>query len=66
MQIDDFRSGAALPRAGWKKREEIEADERHVLAPYASKSADSAGRKFPEPRHVYRTEFQRDRARIIH
>ena len=57
---------AVLPRANWKTREEMEADERRVLAPYAQKSGDSRGRRFPEPRHPYRTEFQRDRARIIH
>lgn len=50
----------------WKIREQMEADERRVLAPFAQKSGDSRGRKFPEPRHPYRTEFQRDRARIIH
>jgi len=44
----------------------MEADERAVLAPFAQKSGDSRGRKFPEPGHAYRTEFQRDRARIIH
>ena len=44
----------------------MEADEKLVLAPFAQKSADSRGRKFPEPRHDFRTEFQRDRARIIH
>lgn len=50
----------------WKTREEMEADERKVLAPFAQKAGDSRGRQFPEPRHAYRTEFQRDRARIIH
>ncbi len=44
----------------------MEADELHVLAPFAQKSADSRGRQFPQERHAYRTEFQRDRARIIH
>ncbi len=44
----------------------MEADELHVLAPYAQKSGESRGRKYPESRHAYRTEFQRDRARIIH
>ena len=44
----------------------LEADEFRVLAPFAQKSGDSRGRKFPEPSHAYRTEFQRDRARIIH
>lgn len=44
----------------------MEKDERRTLAPFAQKSGDSRGRKFLEPRHAYRTEFQRDRARIIH
>jgi dGTPase len=50
----------------WKRREQMEADESRTLAPFAQKSGESRGRKFPEPRHAYRTEFQRDRARIIH
>ena len=50
----------------WRGREQIEADEHRVLAPFAQKSGDSRGRKFPEARHAFRTEFQRDRARIIH
>ena len=49
-----------------KTREEMEASERAVLAPFAEKSGDSRGRECPEPSHAYRTEFQRDRARIIH
>jgi dGTPase len=44
----------------------MEADEARVLAPFAQKSGESRGRRYPEPRHAYRTEFQRDRARIIH
>ncbi len=36
------------------------------LAPWASFSSKSRGRKYPEPRHPYRGEFQRDRERIIH
>ena len=50
----------------WKTREQMEATERNTLALFAQKSGDSRGRKYPEPRHAYRTEFQRDRARIIH
>src|SRR3954471_3608867 len=50
----------------WKTREQMEADEQRLLAPFAQKSGDSRRRKYPEPRHAYRTEFQRDRARIIH
>jgi dGTPase len=44
----------------------MEASERAVLAPFAEKSGDSRGRKYSEPSHAFRTEFQRDRARIIH
>jgi dGTPase len=47
-------------------REAIESQELATLAPYAQKSCESAGRKHREPRHPYRTEYQRDRARIIH
>src|SRR6184192_425856 len=50
----------------WKKREQMEASERATLAPFAQTSGESRGRKHPEPSHAYRTEFQRDRARIIH
>ena len=37
-----------------------------MLAPYAVRVQDSRGRRFPEPQHPYRTDFQRDRDRIIH
>jgi dGTPase len=47
-------------------REELEARERAVLAPYAMKSGDSRGRAHPEAEHPYRTAFQRDRDRVIH
>ncbi|MEA3212465.1 MAG: dGTPase [Chthoniobacter sp.] len=46
------------------------ADKEHLeaatLASFAQKSADSRGRRHPEPAHPYRTEYERDRARIIH
>ncbi|PYL53574.1 MAG: deoxyguanosinetriphosphate triphosphohydrolase [Verrucomicrobia bacterium] len=44
----------------------MEATERAALAPFSQKSGDSRGREYPEQSHAYRTEFQRDRARIIH
>jgi dGTPase len=37
-----------------------------ALAPYAAHSAQSRGRRFPETPAASRTEFQRDRDRIIH
>src|SRR3954462_8283083 len=50
----------------WKTREQMEADERRGLAPFAQKSSDSRGRTYAEAQHPFRTDFQRDRARIIH
>src|SRR5205823_10242129 len=63
------RHGGVRPgehRDGYKSREEMEATERATIAPFAQRSGDSRGRKYPEPSHAYRTEFQRDRARTIH
>ena len=39
---------------------------RTRLARYAAHDEESRGRRFPEPPAAYRTEFQRDRDRIIH
>jgi dGTPase len=36
------------------------------LAPYAAHDEQSRGRRYPEPKPAFRTEFQRDRDRIIH
>lgn len=47
-------------------RERLEQLEYQLLAPYATKSADSRGRPVPEPPDPVRTAFQRDRDRIIH
>ena len=52
--------------AKWKTREQMEEGERTGLASVAQKSGESRGRQHSEPSHAYRTEFQRDRARIIH
>jgi len=49
-----------------RDRRAHEADEVARLAPFASRAVDSQGRLHPEPRHAYRTEFQRDRDRIVH
>jgi len=37
-----------------------------MLAPYAVRVDQSRGRRYPEPPHPYRNDFQRDRDRIIH
>lgn len=47
-------------------REEREKLEAEHLAPYAVPSGATRGRKYPEESHPYRTEFQRDRDRILH
>ncbi|HSV98064.1 MAG TPA: deoxyguanosinetriphosphate triphosphohydrolase [Spirochaetota bacterium] len=44
----------------------LEEMEESLLAPWAARSGRSRGRQYPEPSHSYRTEFQRDRERIIH
>jgi len=49
-----------------RTRETIVELEDATLAPYAQKSGESGGRRHPEPPHAFRTEYQRDRARIIH
>src|SRR5205823_6313310 len=36
------------------------------LAPYAVHVEQSRGRRYPEPPHPYRNDFQRDRDRVIH
>ena len=36
------------------------------LAPWAQRSEDSRGRRYAQPEHAYRSNYQRDRDRIIH
>src|SRR5262245_14046233 len=45
---------------------QLAAQENETLAPYAMRSADSRGRDYPVNPDLWRTEFQRDRDRIIH
>lgn len=47
-------------------REELEKNEASILAPYAVKSRDTVGRKFPEMPDPYRLCFQKDKERVIH
>jgi dGTPase len=45
---------------------DLENRERQFLAPYAQLSGDSRGRQHPEDPPTWRTQFQRDRDRVIH
>jgi dGTPase len=47
-------------------KEDLEARERQILASYAQLSAESRGRVHKESPPLWRTEYQRDRDRVIH
>jgi len=47
-------------------RERLEEIEREILSDKACLSSQSKGRERPEKQHPFRTDFQRDRDRIIH
>lgn len=47
-------------------REDLEKKEYETLSPLAAKSAESKGRALTEEKCQVRTEFQRDRDRIVH
>src|SRR5437867_3093883 len=47
-------------------QKELEEIEKQTLAPYAQLSADTRGRNYPEAPPEWRTEYQRDRDRVIH
>ena len=47
-------------------RETTEAFERDFLSPYAAHAADTLGRDVPEEKCDIRTDYQRDRDRILH
>ncbi len=49
-----------------RDRLEAEKEESDLLAPYASRSVESLGRRHEEEEHPYRTIYMRDRDRIIH
>ena len=54
-----------LPGSRSAIRVRLERREQY-LSPFAAKSAQSAGRAVPEPPSDIRTEYQRDRDRILH
>ena len=47
-------------------RTDTEKREYEILSPLASKAAESRGRMFYEEKCEYRTDYQRDRDRIVH
>jgi len=47
-------------------RVELELNEHKSIAPYGFKSANSKGREYHESKPLYRTEYQRDKDRILH
>ena len=49
-----------------RTRQELEQIEKQNLAPYAQFSADTRGRKYKEAPPEWRTQYQRDRDRVIH
>ncbi len=49
-----------------RTRQEMEQIERQVLAPFAQFSGDTRGREHTEPPPEWRTQYQRDRDRVIH
>jgi len=49
-----------------RTREELEEIERRTLAAHAQFSGDSRGRAYPEDPPEWRTQYQRDRDRVIH
>ncbi len=49
-----------------RSRQDIERHEGETLASFAQKSSASRGRLHPQPSHRWRSEYQRDVARIIH
>ena len=49
-----------------RTRLQLEQVERQILAPYAQFSGDTRGRQHKEAPPVWRTQYQRDRDRVIH
>jgi dGTPase len=47
-------------------RQELEENERRTLASFAQFSGDTRGRQYPEEPPLWRTQYQRDRDRVIH
>lgn len=50
----------------WLRRQDLEDREHNTLSRWAAFATDSGGRRAAEPQDPVRTDFQRDRDRIIH
>ena len=50
----------------WLRREDHEDRELHWLSPWATPSRNAGGRRLAEPPDALRTDFQRDRDRVLH
>src|SRR3990167_6944386 len=57
---------SSTPMTPLASREELEAREDQLLAPYAMRSDLTRGRQHQEPEDPYRTVYRRDRDRIVH
>ena len=62
----DSTGVSAIMTAGMDTFDVYQSEHLRYPAPYAALSKDSRGRKHPIARNPYRTEYQRDRDRIIH
>ncbi len=66
MSTDEPRAAILNPAMNSSSiRQRLEAREES-LSRHATRVVDTVGRATPEEKHPYRTEFQRDRDRIIH
>ncbi len=56
----------SIPHTSLENLQTVDRREAKILAPYATFSRDSRGRRHPESSHPYRGPFQRDRDRVVH
>lgn len=68
MRLSSMAYAGTSDKTGGKmvSREVLEKREFEYLSPYAAKAAESRGRKLPEEKCGIRTDYQRDRDRIVH
>src|SRR5579885_3615754 len=64
--MSEMHEGDAKSQAAFASVTARLAAHERALSPFAARSATSRGREHPEPPSLLRTEFQRDRDRILH